>query len=271
MLKSTVAAFRVSEDQQLHKIAVQEAKVSAIAALSDAEVLNRLREFEHPIHRMADQAAIYAISLQDARYREILDWLSPIPFIEHHEGYSEQRIQGSGEWFLNHREFLEWQSSSVSKIFLLHGMAGSGKSSLASAVIGSFITQASNQASPAPLAYFYCSKNVSEIGRSDPNEIMRSIVRQLSTTPSAQKTIHSAVTNEYERRKVDAKIDGFDVQKLSLQACTKLILEITGPDPATIVLDAIDEVPPNSRHELINALEQIVRDSGSVVKVFVTS
>jgi hypothetical protein len=58
---------------------------------------------------------------------------------------------------------------------------------------------------------------------------------------------------------------------LNLQDCIRLILNITGPDPATIVLDAIDEVQPKSRYELIEALQQIFRDSGSVVKIFVTS
>lgn len=271
MLKSALAAFRTDEDQQLQKIAAQDAKVSAIATLSDADTLNRLRVSEQPIHRIADQAALYAKSLEDARYREILDWLSPICFIEHQKWHSERRLQGSGEWLLNHHEYLDWQSSSASSIFLLHGMAGSGKTSLASAIVDSVLLQSSNQASPPLLAYFYCSKTPSEVELSDPKEIMRSIVRQLGVTSGAQKTIHSAIVNEYERREAEAKIEGFDVTRLSLQDCIRAVLNITGPDPAAIVLDAIDEVQPKSRHELVEALQQISRDSGSVVKIFVTS
>jgi len=271
MLKSALIAFQTDEDQQLQKIASQDAKVSAIATLSDAETLNRLRDLEQPIHRIADKAATYAKSLEDARYREILDWLSPICFLEHQKRHSERRLQGSGEWLLNRREYLDWQSSSASSIFLLHGMAGSGKTSLASAIVDSVLRQSSNQASPALLAYFYCSKNASEVELSDPEEIMRSIVRQLGVTSGAQKTIHSAIVNDYERREAEAKIEAFDVTRLSLQDCIRLILNITGSDPATIVLDAIDEVQPKSRYELVQALQQIVRDSGSVVKIFATS
>ncbi|CAM1510988.1 Fc.00g085010.m01.CDS01 [Cosmosporella sp. VM-42] len=134
-----------------------------------------------------------------------------------------------------------------------------------------FFSMSSNQASPSLLAYFYCSKNASEVELSDPKEIMRSITRQLGVTISAQKTIHSAIVNDYERREAEAKIEGFDVARLSLQDCIRMILSITGSDPVTIVIDAIDEVQPKSRYELVESLQQIVRDSASVVKIFVTS
>jgi len=271
MLQSVLVAFQKDEDQQLQKIASQDAKIYTFATLSDAETLNRLRDLEQPIYRIADQTAIYAKSLEDARYREILDWLSPICYIEHHKRHSERRLQGSGEWLLNRREYLDWQSSSTSSIFLLQGLGGSGKTSLAAAVVDSVLGQSSHQASPALLAYFYCSKNTSEVELSDPKEIMRSILRQLGVTSGAQKTIHSAVVNEYERRTAEAKIEGFDVTRLSLQDCIRLIINITTPDPATIILDAIDEVQPKSRYELVKALQQISRDSGSVVKIFATS
>lgn len=156
MLKS---AFQTDEDQQMQKIASHDAKVSAIASLSDAETLNRLRDLEQPIQRIADHTATYAKSLEDARYRLILDWLSPVCFLEHQKGHSERRIQGTGEWLLNHREYLDWHSSSTSSIFLLHGMAGSGKSSLASAVVDAAVRAATNQPTSALRAYFYCSKN----------------------------------------------------------------------------------------------------------------
>lgn len=271
MLKSTMIAYQNGEDQQLQSIASLDAKISAIAALSDAETLNRLRDLDQPIHRVADQVAIYAQSLEAARYRKILDWLSPAHFIEHHRWHSERRLQGSGQWLLECREYLDWQASSVSSIFLLYGMAGSGKTILASTVVDSVLLQASKQTSPVLVAYFYCSKNASEVERSDPNEIMRSLVRQLSVTSDRSKTIHSTVLQDYERREADAEIEGFDVARLSLEDCVRLILKITGPDPATIIVDAIDEIQPRSRYGLIKALNQISRESSSVVKIFATS
>ncbi|KAL8925652.1 MAG: hypothetical protein Q9208_003335 [Pyrenodesmia sp. 3 TL-2023] len=241
-----------------------------MAVLSDAETLDLIYNLEQPILRIADQAAGYALTLEHSRYRRILDWLSPIPYLEHQQRHSERRLQGSGEWLLKNDEYLAWQSSSTSAIFLLHGMAGSGKTTLTSAIVDSTLCRSSNQAYPALLAYVYCSKNASELARRDPQEIMRSIVRQLGVA-SARKTIHCAIVTEYEQREAEAQTEGFDVARLTLQDCVKLILHITESDPAIIVLDAVDEVRPNSRYELLDSLQHIVKDSVNVVKILATS
>jgi len=136
MVKSGLSAFEADEDQQLKKITAQENEVLAIATLSDAELFNRIRDLEGPILRVADQAAMYTKSLEDLRYREILDWISLLRYIEHQRRHAERVVQGSGEWLLSSPEYLDWQTSSVSSIFLLYGTAGSGKTSLASVLLG---------------------------------------------------------------------------------------------------------------------------------------
>ncbi|KAL9633768.1 MAG: hypothetical protein Q9204_003260 [Flavoplaca sp. TL-2023a] len=271
MLKSALTAFETDADQQMEKITSQDAKVSAIARLSDAEILNRLQWLERPVHRTAHQDGKYAETLEDIRYREIMDWLSPTRYIEYQEWHSGRRLRGTGQWLLDSPEYLGWLSSSASSIFLLHGMAGSGKTMLASAVVDSVLGQSSGQGSSALLAYFYCSKNASDNRLSDPEEVMRSIVRQLGVSGGAHKATHRAILNVYERRETEAKLSGFDVSKLNLHDCIKLILTITGTDLAIIVLDAIDEVQVKGRYELITALQQTIRDSSSVVKILVTS
>ena len=264
------SAFQVDQDKYLQSIRDQESKVAAIASLSDATLLNRLHELERPINRIADQAAVYERTQKEERYREILNWLSPIPFKLHHKQLAKNRLQHSGEWLLNHGDYMEWKASSTSSFFLLYGSAGSGKSSLASAIVDSFLLDAASQTSPAPIAYFYCTKTVAESMRGDPDEILRSVLRQLSINP-VHKSVHSVVDAEYKRREAEALSDGFEVQKLDGQTCVKLILDITALNPATIIIDAIDEIPPPRRYELIQGLKTIRQDSGSVVKVFMTS
>jgi len=68
-----------------------------------------------------------------------------------------------------------------------------------------------------------------------------------------------------------AKVDGFEVTRLRAAESVRLILDTTVANPATIVLDAVDEIQSSSRHILLSALIQIVQHSLSVVKVFVTS
>lgn len=264
--------FQVEDDKHLQAIAAKEAKIRALAALSDAEVLDQLQAFELPINRIPNQATVYEKAVEEKRYGKILNWLSHTPYKPSHQRYSEFRIEGTGEWLLKqHRDYLDWKSSSASEIFLLYGAAGSGKSSLASAVVDSFAHEQAAQTSPASLAYFYCTKSASDARGSDPVKVLRSVMRQLAVVDPKRATLHSIVVSEYDRREAEAKVDGFDVKRLGKEDAVNIILNIASSDPATTVLNAINEIQSDARHELIDALKKIVKKAGNVVKIFATS
>jgi enolase len=63
----------------------------------------------------------------------------------------------------------------------------------------------------------------------------------------------------------------FGVRRLTLDESVQLILELLNDNPATIVIDALDECDPNRRHELFESLEEIVQKSVNIVKIFVSS
>lgn len=50
-----------------------------------------------------------------------------------------------------------------------------------------------------------------------------------------------------------------------------LILKALGDNPATIVIDALDELEPDKRHRMFDSLDRIVKQSPNVIKVFLTS
>ena len=66
------------------------------------------------------------------------------------------------------------------------------------------------------------------------------IVRQLACTSQSQKNIHDALVNDYERREAQAKIDGFDMPRLCITECIKLIRK-TGvfPYDPSLIIDKI--------------------------------
>ena len=184
-------AFQPEDDQHLRKIVAHKVKISELASLADAKSLrhtgdgvlavwNLLQTLSRPLSRLTDQATVSLKTLQENKYLELLRWLSTVPFSRYHERHAELRVPQTGRWILNHSQYLQWRSSSTSSIMLLHGALGSGKTSLASAVVDSFLEDISEQVCPAQLAYFYCAKNAFEPERADPSEIMRSLVRQLS-------------------------------------------------------------------------------------------
>jgi hypothetical protein len=222
IVRTLKSAVQIEEDSQVEKIRIKEAKVSAIATLSDAEVLNHIWHLENPINRLLDQAHVHTKTIEESRYCAILEWMSPIQYRKHHRKYAEKRLPGTAEWLLKHQKYLDWKSSSVSSILLLHGAPGSGKSSLVSAVIDSFGSFNASNAHTAPFPYFYCSKNAAEIGCSKPREVLRSVLRQLSRTDLSRSTIHNAVLAEYEQREAESKLDGLGIEKPDVQECVRL-------------------------------------------------
>lgn len=266
MAKINALDGQISRLAEAFSVDIQIDTAKGVAAMSAL-----LLSLNEPIKRLVDHSSISAQLLQESQHLQLLHWLSPVPFSSHHKWHSESRIPNSGQWLLDHNRYLNWRNTSSSSIFLLHGIIGSGKTSMASAVIDSFLQESSGKTSPAPIAYFYCTKNSAEAERSNPDEIMRSILRQLTVSHTSSSTIHARVLQEYERRQAVAKVDGFEIARLGAAECLRLILDTTAANPATIVLDAVDEIQFSARHVLLSTLVQIVQNSLSVVKVFVTS
>jgi hypothetical protein len=61
---------------------------------------------------------------------EILRWISPEPYMQHHEQTKRDVLSGTGKWLLSDLVFDKWKRESVSSILWLHGIPGSGKSKL---------------------------------------------------------------------------------------------------------------------------------------------
>ena len=52
----------------------------------------------------------------------MLEWLSSVPYMKHHETKIKACLPGSGHWLFEKQVFLEWRKSSVSSILWLHGI-----------------------------------------------------------------------------------------------------------------------------------------------------
>ena len=120
----------------------------------------------------------------------------------------------------------------------------------------------------APIAYFYCARNVAEPERADPDEVLRSILEQLSSSDESLP-IRDPVVKAYKEKKKEAK--GRSPERLTLDETVDVILELLETNPAIIVIDALDECDPARRQDLFLALRKIIQESASLVKVFVSS
>lgn len=268
VVRISKSPFRTVENQDIVKVLAHEKEVLKLAGFTDTE---RLLSLQTVMVRLSDQATISEKALEESRFRELLNWLSPTQFSYHHADHSENRLAGTGQWLLDHPEYCQWRASSSSSILLLHGIPGCGKSMLSSMVVDSLLSERATNPTTAPFAYFYCADYEAEPERGQPDKIMRSIVRQLTVSAQPQRKVRDAVLSEYERRRAEAELDGFEAKTLQVKDCVRLILDVTNSDPVTIVLDAVDEVKEQDRYELLHALSRVVSSSNNVTKVLVTS
>jgi len=115
------------------------------------------------------------------------------------------------------------------------------------------------------VTYFYCALNENEKERSDPEEILRCIVRQMAIIPPPEESALYPASDIYRSRD-EKKIP------LSLDESIGLIVELTTYYPLTyIVIDALDECDQAKRLKLVEGLSRIIKDSHNPVKVFVSS
>ena len=73
----------------------------------------------------------------------------------------------------------------------------------------------------------------------------------------------------YKEKEKEAK--GRTPERLMLDEAVSIILALLETNPATIVIDALDECDPARRQGLFVALRKLIQESASLVKVFVSN
>ena len=100
-----------------------------------------------------------------------------------------------------------------------------------------------------------------------PEAILASIARQLSS-PEPGGPVFAPALQIYSQR----EIEGFAPRELLLEESVKLTTNLTEYcRVTTIVLHALDECNPETRHLVLDALETIFNKSNGLVKIFVSS
>ncbi|KAH7142789.1 hypothetical protein B0J13DRAFT_50800 [Dactylonectria estremocensis] len=173
---------------------------------------------------------------------KLLRWISKDSALEDHAKYGRDRLQDSGMWLLNHLELQAWRHSPSSSTMWLRGSVGTGKSTLMSLVIDSFLERLSATNSMSIL-YFYCKEG------QDPEDVLRNLVRQLIIL---KPDISPSLTN-----------DIIDRSPLGATECIDLItLFVKKHDYVTIAIDSLDKCYPEelgtSKYNYLQLLEGLI-------------
>ncbi|KAF4974626.1 hypothetical protein FZEAL_8485 [Fusarium zealandicum] len=222
---------------------------------------------------------------QEQEAIRILQWLSVIPYKSDHLAAKNGRVDGTAEWLLDHQIYNDWRNTSASMILWLHGirkdpsfsglvdvfhqkslfMCCCGKTKLSSKVIDDMIGLMASDDINEGLAYFYCDRNQED--RQQPMRVLQSIVRQLATQHT-KTTIMSIVLDVYNEHKKEA----FALSEITMQDCRRLLTEMLAVySQTTIVIDGLDECNKETRHELLDILDELLSSSSHPIKIFIAS
>ncbi|CAJ0545119.1 Ff.00g085920.m01.CDS01 [Fusarium sp. VM40] len=197
---------------------------------------------------------------------KILQWVSDIPYESDHYTASKGRVSGTGEWLLRHNAYLAWRESDKSTLLWLNGIPGAGKTKLSSRVVDDLLaTLPSGIRGNTALAYFYCDRNRAD--HNEPVAIMRSLVRQLCA-PWDNASIESCVEEQYFSK----RSRGFASDRLVVEECKQLLTQLLARFRTVyIVVDGLDECNRDTRHILMDFLEELIEEFEHSVKVYIAS
>lgn len=109
-------------------------------------------------------------------------------------------------------------------------------------------------------AYFYCSRNTAEASRAKPEQILRSVLRQLADSRSGDALPHCLIDSSNSPKSLDK------------DEIVNLIINVAETRRVThIVIDGLDECDADLLFEIIDGCEAILGRTQSLVKIFVSS
>ncbi|WKT48146.1 hypothetical protein QSH57_013051 [Fusarium oxysporum f. sp. vasinfectum] len=267
--RKATAIFNSSELVSIHKdLEVQHTKVLScgenchkiLTHTLSRKSLDLLGKVQPSLTELGDQVRELLVRIDESERCKTLGAISSILFLAHHDEVSGKRTEGTCEWILKKEKFIQWRESD-SSVTILYGNPGAGKTFLISRVVDYSIKKAETSEA---LAFFYCKRD--EENRRNPQDILRSILRQLSTPVKKVErgTIHVALKDLPNRLALNGTT-------INVSTCESLIGKLVEDYPrTTIILDALDECDRNTREELMRVLSNLTNGS-SKLRVFISS
>jgi len=182
----------------------------------------------------------------DSHLDKVRGWLSPSDPSTNLNAAKEKHHQGTGEWFINSNAFSEWKSGSRRHLWL-HGLAGCGKTVLASTILDHLRSALTE--SCICLDFFFDF-------RDEKKQHLDNLLRSLAS----QLYLHCAESQQ-ELDGLFASCESGQKQPTTGLLSKTVHLMMQRPQKLQIVLDALDEC--TTRSELLRWMKTL---SGSELK-----
>ncbi|EEU37940.1 uncharacterized protein NECHADRAFT_88282 [Fusarium vanettenii 77-13-4] len=203
---------------------------------------------------------------REARRCALIEWLAAPDISAAHLSAQDQREEGTGEWFLESQEFLEWANTGRS--MWLAGDVGCGKTVLCSSVIEELKSRAPQRGDR--IAYFYFT--FSDTDRHGIAGFLKSVLRQLCLAHSVD-TLMEAL---HQRCGLDPpstkQMQATLLAYLERVCASGTDADVTQASQVYMVLDGLDEIPYGpDRTTLLLLLNQMAERAYPLLHILVSS
>lgn len=265
-LLSNTAETAAKSLQELHDMSkkMEAFSTSSVTVTNQLQqiitLLPMLSETMDQVNELTQTARLAEMREQERRTSDILDWLAPVSALHKHRDMQAKQAAGTGKWFLQMPQFLQWvQDGSAQHDLLCIGGPGAGKSVLASIIIDHLKAKAKD--TDTAVAYYYY--DYSEQQSQHPSNLARSLLRQLCTR---DRNLPTAVADFYQRTRNDVKDQTWFHDLLSI-----LCGIILTYDKCFIVIDALDEADNLTQRTGFFQVLDTIRNETTNTKVLATS
>ncbi|KAJ7688186.1 ankyrin repeat-containing domain protein [Mycena rosella] len=184
--------------------------------------------------------------------RAILDWISPLNFLQRQADIFSTLQPGTGEWLLAEAQFQDWKSG-AEQVLWCRGIPGAGKTVLASLVVNHLETRARNE--NLGLACIYLNHKETDT-QTIPN-LLGGLLKQLILGTPIPSEVNSLYAHHSSRQTRPAP----DEFRKALNSA------LVGYPQVYFIIDALDEYPEHPRHLFLKHLATLVPQ----IKILLTS
>ncbi|KAK4182388.1 ankryin repeat protein, partial [Podospora australis] len=219
------------------------------------EVLSSVEEeLQHSRPKISDiHMGVHSLK-SDSYLNKLKTWLSPPDPSTNRNAAKEKRQEGTGNWFVTSKAFLEWKSGLRQHLWL-HGLTGCGKTVLTSTILD-YLYDA-RPSSCVCLDFFF---DFRDKDKQHLDNLLRLLALQLYLQcADARKDLDTLFTSCDDGRKQPTTV--------SLSSTVHGMMK--HPKKLQIILDALDECV--TRAELLNWMKRLVRPDLKHIQLIATS
>ncbi|KAF1815392.1 hypothetical protein P152DRAFT_381459, partial [Eremomyces bilateralis CBS 781.70] len=215
-----------------------------------------IRNDLHTIRRNTDGIKVLQDTATQHNCETILKWLSPLNFHAQHCDTLRQREDGTGRWFLESNDFIDWFRTSQGTLFC-PGVPGAGKTIISAVTIDHLLDIASVDGNSA-IAFWYCNYH-SQREQTAENLLgatLQQLVQQGRSLPTVVQNLYDQHISKGTRPSIPEVLNALETVSAEYQTIY-------------IVIDALDECDSRIRNTLLGTFDRIRRVTD--VRLMVTS